>query len=108
MCWYQYFSGCEGKVAKVLSKTEEEQLQPFKDNMENFLRQANQDFDDTQEKLQNANQRWVESKRFALNKIVFEAKNCFFWWCTTKEQWNLPGTFLWLWDMFLWRHVWVP
>ncbi|XP_072032557.1 LOW QUALITY PROTEIN: uncharacterized protein [Amphiura filiformis] len=51
--------GCEGKVAKVLDKTEEDQLQPFKDNMENFLRQANQDFEDTQEKLQHSIQRFT-------------------------------------------------
>ncbi len=54
--WY-LCTGCEGKVAKVLSKTEEDQLQPFKDNMENFLKQANLDFEDTEEKLQKSVQR---------------------------------------------------
>ena len=62
--------GCEGKVAKVLAKTqeEEEELQPFKDNMENFLRQANEDFEDTQEKLKNAAQRYENVTKIKLLK----------------------------------------
>ena len=54
----------------MLAKTqeEEEELQPFKDNMENFLRQANEDFEDTQEKLKNAAQRYENVTKIKLLK----------------------------------------